>query len=146
MTVDNKEVKSYISFLILYRRDLGSMIFLQYTFRAFCWCDFIEKKVLSIKKYIHIYIEEITRTKATRCEALRTFITDGSKNTHFDILPQCIIDCWWKRSILIYHELYRIWSSEMSSRNGSLEPKMNPFDFFISKPFYWYFIMSSRFW
>ena len=34
----------------------------------------------------------MTCTKATRCEALRTVTTDGFKNTHFDILPQFIID------------------------------------------------------
>ena len=49
-----------------------------------------------------------TRIKATRCETLRTVTTVNSKKTHFDIVPQFVIDGSLKRSILIYHKQYRI--------------------------------------
>ena len=54
------------------------------------------------------------------------------KTPTFDILPQlqCMTNGPWKRSILIYHKLHHKWNSEISSTNGSLEPKVSGYVFF----------------
>ena len=53
------------------------------------------------------------------------------KTLTLHILPQCIIDGWWKRSILMYHNLFRRWNCEMSPPNDSNKLKMKRWCFFL---------------
>ena len=111
------------------------MIFLQYTFRAFCGCDFFEKSIIN-KKYIHIYIEEMTCTKATRCETLRTIIQQTASKTL--ILTYClnaslivdVSDLFWYITSYIAYEVLK-WALEM----GHLNQKWTHSICFISQPF-----------